>query len=138
MKGEITGIGGIFLKVKDPEATKKWYLDNLGIDMGAYGGIFNPQSPKNGKGYWNFSFFSENSDYFSPSQHEYMLNFRVIHIEDFIEQLQKKGVEILDELEVYEYGKFIHILDCNGLKIELWEAIDSAEDFLPENINPKD
>jgi hypothetical protein len=35
-------------------------------------------------------------------------------------------VEICDEIETYEYGKFVHIMDPEGNKIELWEPIDEV------------
>lgn len=55
-----------------------------------------------------------------------MINYRVQNIEGLVEELKKKGVKILDEIEVFDYGKFVHILDADGNKIELWEPIDSV------------
>jgi len=31
-----------------------------------------------------------------------------------------------DEIETFDYGKFVHIMDAEGNKIELWEPIDSV------------
>jgi predicted enzyme related to lactoylglutathione lyase len=31
---------------------------------------------------------------------------------------------IVDKIESYDHGKFVHILDGEGNKIELWEPID--------------
>lgn len=80
MNAEITGIGGIFIKVAKPEATLEWYRSILGIELGEYGGVFDPKHPDNGDAYINFSFFPKNTDYFQPSSHELMLNFRVNHL----------------------------------------------------------
>lgn len=55
-----------------------------------------------------------------------MINYRVEHIENLIAQLKASGVVITDSLESFEYGKFIHILDIEGNKIELWEPNDHA------------
>lgn len=55
-----------------------------------------------------------------------MINYRVQNIEDLVEQLRAEGVEILDTLQSYDYGKFIHILDSEGNKIELWELVDKV------------
>lgn len=66
--------------------------------------------------------FQEESDYFSPSKKEFMINYRVQNIENLVNELRENGVTILDEIASYDYGKFIHILDSQGNKIELWEA----------------
>lgn len=55
-----------------------------------------------------------------------MINYRVQNIEGLVEELMKKGVKILDEIEAFDYGKFVHILDNDGNKIELWEPVDSV------------
>lgn len=53
-----------------------------------------------------------------------MINFRVTHIEDLIEELKAGSVEVVDKIESFEYGKFVHIMDPEGHKLELWEPID--------------
>jgi len=53
-----------------------------------------------------------------------MINYRVENLELLIEELKKGGVTIVDKMESYDYGKFIHILDNEGNKIELWEPND--------------
>ena len=51
-----------------------------------------------------------------------MINYRVQNIEGLVKILKKKGITILDEITEYgEIGKFVHILDPEGNKIELWE-----------------
>ncbi len=121
MAAKITGLGGVFLKVPDVEATKQWYEEILGFHWDQYGTTFDTQHPENGKGHLVFSFFDEENKHFTPSKSEVMLNFRVNQLEKFIEQLNQKGITIVGEVETYEYGKFAHLLDCNGMKIELWE-----------------
>jgi len=54
-----------------------------------------------------------------------MINFRVENLERLVEELKSNGVTVLDSIEVYEYGKFVHILDPENNKIELWEPVDS-------------
>jgi predicted enzyme related to lactoylglutathione lyase len=68
--------------------------------------------------------FPENTKYFDPSTKEFMINYRVDNLEALVEELKKENVTILDKMETYDYGKFIHIQDIEGNKIELWEAID--------------
>jgi len=55
-----------------------------------------------------------------------MINYRVENLEKLLEELAKEGVEIVGEMESYEYGKFAHIMDPEGNKIELWEPVDSV------------
>ena len=76
--------------------------------------------------YLQWSPFQEDSDYFSPSNKPFMINYRVQNIEGLITELRKQGVEILDEIATYDYGKFVHILDLEGNKIELWEPVDQV------------
>ncbi len=133
-KPRVTGIGGIFFKTQDPESTKAWYSQNLGLQTDEWGTCFewfqgdNP----NQKGFTQWSPFPADTDYFKPSEQPFMINYRVVHLEKLVEQLRSKGVTILDEIATYDYGKFVHILDPEGNKIELWEPIDEAFDPLVE------
>jgi predicted enzyme related to lactoylglutathione lyase len=75
--------------------------------------------------YLRWSLFEENTEYFNPSEKVFMINYRVQNIEGLIRKLRSNGVTILDEIEVYDFGKFVHIMDPDGNKIELWEPNDS-------------
>ena len=57
-----------------------------------------------------------------------MINYRVEDLDWLVGKLKKEGVNIIDEIETYDYGKFVHILDPDGNKIELWEPIDDIFD----------
>jgi predicted enzyme related to lactoylglutathione lyase len=125
---KVTGIGGIFFRSKDSKKTKEWYSKNLGLTINDYGSTFefrNANYPQE-INYLNWSPFDENTNYFDPSTKEFMINYRVQNIEGLVKQLKTNGVQILDEIETYDYGKFVHILDHEGNKIELWEPIDSV------------
>ena len=123
---KVTGIGGIFFKSKDPKKMNEWYQKHLGLNTNPYGASFewfeSEDSSKKAQTQWTP--FPENTDYFAPSEREFMINYRVENLEALVEELKKEGVTILDELASYDYGKFIHILDAEGNKIELWEPID--------------
>ena len=124
----VTGIGGIFLSVDDPAKTMAWYRQNLGIAMDDYGAVFesrNARSPQEAN-YLRWSIFPKGDPYFSPSSTEFMINYRVQNIEGLVRQLKAAGVTVLDSITAYEYGKFVHLSDPDGHKIELWEPIDSA------------
>ena len=120
---KVTGIGGVFFKCKNPETIKEWYKQHLGLDTNQYGTTFEwrKEDKPEEKGSTQWSPFSETTKYFEPSSKEFMINYRVENLEQLVEELKKEGVTICDEIEVYEYGKFIHILDPEGNKIELWE-----------------
>lgn len=122
----ITGLGGVFYVVKDPEVTREWYRDKLGID-GPYG----PQlawadEPKENP-YSLISHFKDDT-YFKPGTGGFMVNLRVDDLGGFLKLLKKRGVKVLDQVDE-GYGKFAWVLDPDGVKIELWEQV--AEE-LPE------
>jgi predicted enzyme related to lactoylglutathione lyase/uncharacterized protein YndB with AHSA1/START domain len=126
----VTGIGGLFFKCKDPEIIKEWYKKHLGLNTDQYGSNFEWRQAldPNKKGFTQWSPFKETTKYFDPSTKDFMINYRVENIESLIEKLTLDGVTILDKLETYDYGKFIHILDVEGNKIELWEPVDEVYD----------
>ena len=119
----VTGIGGIFFKCKDPKKMNEWYKTHLGFDPSPYGTKFDWQQEADPtkKGYTLWSPFPENTPYFEPSQKDFMINYRVENIEALVEALKQEGVTVLDNIETHDYGKFVHILDIEGNKIELWE-----------------
>lgn len=123
---KVTGIGGIFFKCNDPDKMKEWYKTHLGLDTNEYGATFEwkeaSDSTKNGSTQW--SPFPETTKYFEPSAKDFMVNYRVADLEALVEELKKEGVTIVDEIETYDYGKFVHIIDMEGNKIQLWEPYD--------------
>ena len=76
--------------------------------------------------YLQWGIFNEKTDYFDPSKKEFMINYRVQNLEGMLRNFRKAGVIILDSVQVVEYGKFVHIMDPEGNKIELWEPIDEV------------
>ncbi len=125
---KVTGIGGIFFKCKDPRKLKEWYSKNLGFQTDAYGTKFEWRqgTDTTNTGVTQWSPFKETTKYFEPSTKDFMINYRVENLQALVEQLKADKVIILDTIESYDYGKFIHILDIEGNKIELWEPIDVA------------
>ena len=123
---KVTGLGGIFFKCTDPAKMNDWYAKNLGLETSPYGANFHwreMENPENtGTTVW--STFPQDTPYFKPSNKDFMINYRVQNIEALVEQLKADGVQIVDELAVYEYGKFIHIMDPEGNAIELWEPAE--------------
>ena len=123
---KVTGIGGIFFKCKDPKQMREWYKNHLGFITNEYGAVFEWRqgADSSKKGFSQWSPFSEKTKYFDPSTKEFMINYRVANLEALVEELKKDGVQIADKIETVEYGKFVHIIDIEGNKIELWEPND--------------
>lgn len=125
---KVTAIGGIFIKCDNPVATREWYAKHLGLNNDQYGTNFEWRhaDEPNKKGTTVWSTFKKDSQYFAPSQKEFMINFRMENLEWLLGELKKEGIEQIGEMQVYDYGKFAHIVDPDGLKIELWEAVDEV------------
>ena len=123
---KVTGIGGIFFKCKDPNKIKEWYKTHLGLDTNDYGATFEWREDADPakKGSTTWSPFNETTKYFEPSTKDFMINYRVENLEALVEQLKNEGVTIVDKIEAFDYGKFVHIIDVEGNKVELWEPND--------------
>ena len=121
---KVIGIGGVFFSSENPDQSKDWYVKNLGFEINEWGAVSfdsrNIHSPDTIDSL-QWSSVDQKTDFFSPSRKGFMINYRVQHIEKLVEQLRKNGVTILDSIASYPYGKFVHILDGEGNKIELWE-----------------
>ncbi|GAB3328980.1 VOC family protein [Marivirga atlantica] len=122
----VTGIGGVFFKCEDPKTVKDWYQKHLGLNTDDYGATFewrdNEKPEVKGRTQW--SPFPKDTKYFAPSEKEFMMNYCVENLEQLVKVLKEEGVTILDEIESYDYGKFVHILDVEGNKVELWEPMN--------------
>jgi predicted enzyme related to lactoylglutathione lyase len=120
---KVTGIGGIFFKSREPKKMIDWYQKNLGLNTNPYGASFDwyegADSTKKGTTQWTP--FSEKTKYFEPSTRDFMINYRVANLEALAAELKQNGITIVDSITSYDYGKFLHILDGEGNKIELWE-----------------
>lgn len=120
---KVTGLGGIFYKVADPEKTRTWYRQMLGIG-GEWGTIF-PFKADNPEGFTLLSRFKQDSDYFAPSDKPFIINLRVDDLDELIAELTAKGIEILGRQDE-DYGRFAWIMDPDGVKLELWQQLGPA------------
>ena len=125
---KVMGIGGIFFFSEDPQQTRAWYRENLGIEAGEYGASFESRSVENAEeiNTLQWSPFKKGSDYFAPSTKEFMINYRVQNIEGLVKNLTENGATVLDSIVTYDYGKFVHLMDPEGNKIELWEPAETV------------
>lgn len=119
----ITGLGGIFYKVEDPVRSQAWYKDTLGVG-GEWGAMF-PFKADDPEGFTLLSPFKASTDYMAPSEQPFMINLRVDDLDAIIADLAGKGIEVLGRQDE-DYGRFAWILDCDGVKVELWQQLGPA------------
>ncbi|MEO1017910.1 MAG: VOC family protein [Pseudomonadota bacterium] len=118
----IIGLGGIFFKTRDPEGLRNWYRDKLGLDFkDTLGAVLPACREGETDAYGVLGLFTEDSDYFAPSDARFMINFRVDDLAATLESLRAKDVAILGGPETHPEGLFAWIQDPEGLKIELWQ-----------------
>ncbi len=120
----IRGIGGVFFKSKNPKELQQWYVENLGLKPDKEGYIYFMWDDLRVPGYTLWAPFPADTKYFQPSPAAYMINFVVSEIDQFVEELRSKGVDVDERgIEETEQGKFAWCMDPEGNQIELWEPI---------------
>ena len=120
----VTGIGGVFIKAKEPDTLRAWYREHLGFDIQDWGGVtfrwHTPDQPNpDGATVWSVS--PDTSEYFAPSSKSFMVNYRVEDLHTLLATLRDEGCEVDPKTEESEYGKFGWVMDPEGNKVELWE-----------------
>lgn len=115
----VTGIGGVFFRAEDPNATARWYSDHLGIDPVPKDYDQKPWTQKEGPTV--FAPFPQDSDYFGNAEKQWMINFRVRDLDGLVEKLRGDGIEVAVDPEKYPNGRFARLHDPEGNPIELWE-----------------
>jgi predicted enzyme related to lactoylglutathione lyase len=121
---KVTGVGGIFFYSDNLKESKEWYTKNLGIEINDWGSSSFESRNINKPDEINslqWKPFKKGDEYFSPSKKDFMINYTVQNIEGLVNKLKENGVTILDSIASYDFGKFVHIMDAEGNKIELWE-----------------
>ena len=121
---KVTGIGGIFFFLDDPKGTKEWYAKHLGLQLNDWGSVsFESRALDRPDEIESTQWcpFKRGDEYFAPSKKDFMVNYRVQNIEGLVARLKEAGVQVLGDIATYDYGKFAHIMDVEGNKIELWE-----------------
>ena len=125
---KVTGIGGIFFFSDNPKETREWYAKNLELEINEWGSSSFESRNVNKPDEINslqWSPFKKGDAYFAPSNKDFMINYIVQNIEGLVSKLKANGVTILDSIATYDYGKFVHIMDAEGNKIELWEPAEA-------------
>ena len=123
---KVTGIGGVFFKSRtDGKALAKWYQEHLGVALEDWGGAILrwPDDKAEDKGLTVWHIAEKESQWFSPSDSSFMINYRVDNLGEMIAQLRAGGVEVIRGPESHENGQFAWIMDPEGNKVELWEPM---------------
>ena len=119
---KVTGIGGIFFKVRDSARMSAWYRDHLGINAedGHADFVWRESEHPDELGRTVWSLFPADTDYLGSAKQTFMINYRVANLEKMLAQLRQAGVTV-EKVEDYDYGKFAWLTDPEGNRIELWE-----------------
>lgn len=120
----VTGIGGVFLTSRDPQALTAWYRDHLGIELQPWGGAvlhWKTEDNPHGVGSTVWNVMPADTGYLAPSTSGFMVNYRVADLRTLIARLRAEGVPVVGDIEESEFGRFGWVLDPDGNKLELWE-----------------
>ena len=121
----VTGIGGVFLRSRDPKAMAKWYAEHLGLVLSDFNGSafqWSDEIPAE-TGMTAWSTFPQDTSYFGEGQQAAMINYRVDDLDGLLQTLAAAGVWIDPKREDYDYGRFAWIKDCDGNRLELWQPL---------------
>lgn len=120
----VTGVGGIFFKsTGDHAALAAWYQKHLGLQLESFGGAILrwPDDHADDGGLTVWSVAARDSQWFSPSQASFMVNYRVDNLDEMLAQLRAAGVDVIGGPDSDANGTFAWIMDPDGNKVELWE-----------------
>ena len=121
----VTGIGGVFIRAKNPEVLAGWYSRHLGLQLEPWGGSVlrwsDPERPEPDGGVTVWSMFPQETDYFGRPEQQVMINYRVEDLEALLVALREEGCLVDEKVDVSELGKFGWVTDPEGNRVELWQ-----------------
>ena len=124
----VLGLGGVFVRARDPEALAAWYQEHLGFEVrdfgGAFGAIFTLAEDEPGYQIWTA--FPAETPYFGDAAQPQMLNFRVADLDGLLTQLRAGGVTVDEKVERSEHGDFGWCVDGEGNRVELWQPPEAG------------
>jgi predicted enzyme related to lactoylglutathione lyase len=115
----VSGIGGLFVRARDPEGLARWYREHLGLPAVSAGADAPPWQQSAGPTV--FAAFEESTTYFGPAHKGWMINFRVRDLTAIAAQLRAAGISVEIDPQIYPNGRFARLYDPEGNPIELWE-----------------
>ena len=117
----VTGIGGVFLRARDPVALAAWYGEHLGLDIEeSWNGAIVPSA--GGESVW--SAFKADTTYFGRLEQQTMVNYRVEDLDAMVAQLRAAGIAV-EEPQETENGRFTWAEDPEGNRFELYQPLPS-------------
>ena len=119
----VLGIGGVFIRAKEPKKLAEWYLQHLGVNLAPTDMSMQPWITE--QGVTVFAPFDKDTDCFSKEL-AFMLNFRVSDLDAMMAQLRAAEIVVTREEQMDGIGRFARIHDPEGNPIELWEPISNA------------
>lgn len=122
--GRVTGIGGVFLRARDPETLGAWYRERLGLDVQTWGETRGTtfawrELGVERRGHTVWSLFPTETAYLGAG--DCMINYRVEDLDAVLAALRAEGVKVDDRVEASEFGRFGWVTDPEGNRIELWQ-----------------
>ncbi len=121
----VTGVGGVFIRAKDPDALAQWYRIHLGLTIHPWGGTSfawsDPAHPEPDGGVTVWSLFSHDTDYFGNPNQQVMINYRVEDVDKLLALLKEEGCNVDPKTDNSEFGRFGWVTDPEGNRIELWQ-----------------
>jgi catechol 2,3-dioxygenase-like lactoylglutathione lyase family enzyme len=125
----VRGLGGVFIRARDPAVLAAWYREHLGFDVhdfggGSFGAMF--QLAESEPGYQIWTAFPAETSYFGDAAQPQMLNFRVADLDGLLAQLRAGGVTVDEKVERSEYGDFGWCVDGEGNRVELWQPPEAG------------
>jgi predicted enzyme related to lactoylglutathione lyase len=125
----VLGVGGVFFKSRDERALREWYARVLGLSFETWGGVvFRPEVAAGHPGAATvLTSFPADTDYFAPSTSEFMINLMVDDLNGILARCAQHGVQPLTVMNDQPNGRFAHVLDLEGRKLELWEPAPMAK-----------
>ena len=121
---KVTGVGGVFIRSKDPKALAAWYAEHLGIVLDDYGGAtLKWDEVPAGTGMTAWSAFPDDTTYFGDGRQSVMINYLVDDLDALLAKLSAAGVWIDPKRQDESYGRFAWIKDLDGNRLELWQPL---------------
>jgi predicted enzyme related to lactoylglutathione lyase len=117
----VTGIGGVFLRARDPVALAAWYGEHLGFDIESWNGAVVPSAGRDAV----WSAFPADTKYFGSLEQQTMVNYRVEDLDAMVAQLRAAGIEVEDP-QTTENGRFTWAADPEGNRLELYQPPPGA------------
>jgi len=121
---KVLGLGGIFIRCKQPKAYADWWKIHMGVNISEWGSM---EWPSDGEAFTMLSSFADDTTYLAPSTERFMINLRVDDVAAMLAKAKAGGAKIVDEIERHDYGIFGWFIDPEGIKIELWQPIEASD-----------